>query len=71
MDAFGIALALYWQWVEDMTRASEQQLWAFLRNLQAADFALWRDVTERMTRTVPPLIIDADGAMIPREWASI
>ena len=71
MDADGIALALYWQWVEDMTRASEQQLWAFLRNLQAADFALWCDVTERMTRTIPPLIIDADGAMIPREWASI
>lgn len=68
MDAFEIAVTLYWRWVDDMAYASEQQLWAFLRNLQAADFALWRDVTERMTRTIPPLIIDQSGVAVPREW---
>lgn len=68
MDAFEIAVTLYWRWVDDMAYASEQQLWAFLRNLQAADFGLWCDVTERMTRTIPPLIIDQSGVAVPREW---
>ena len=68
MDAFEIAVTLYWQWVEDMTHASEQQLWAFLRNLRAADFALWCAALDHLTRTIPPLVLDEDGVAAPREW---
>lgn len=68
VDADGIALALYWQHVDDMARASDQQPWAFLRNLHAADYALWREVVDQLSRAIPPLIIDADGVAVPREW---